>query len=318
MNPELWAPDKLVGLSGFTSNSTSYSEFRRSLSKNYLRTKASVITAFASIWMIILVENFILEKSIFLIRVLTVLISITLLSISAHRILLLIHEGAHWQFSSNKKINDFLTNFFLSYFVGTEVSTYRKIHNLHHQNLGTNNDPENSYVEEFDFTWLIVAISGLKTLRTFKKREKSSTKNSQTITMLICIGFHICVGILLVNISILLFLTWVISFFAVLPLIASARNILEHKYLSKSMHEQNKLIGAHLLPSVTTRMFNKSKLSVFYGPVGFSHHLIHHWDPSIPAYQLPKVFNFLVETELGPMLNELPTTYLTALRRLLR
>lgn len=66
------------------------------------------------------------------------------------------HEAAHFNFyPGNRKLNDILSNFFLSPFIGMSVKSYRKTHWEHHKNLGNINDTEISYYEPLEFRKLI-------------------------------------------------------------------------------------------------------------------------------------------------------------------
>ena len=108
-----------------------------------------------------------------------------------------------------------------------------------------------------------------------------------------------------------------IGYFFFMPFFGSLRNVLEHKYEMKFIEDSTivRIVGSEL--NYTTRLFTKSKLSKLFGVVGFDRHLIHHWDPSIPAINLKHAHRFFLTTELKPMIEALPTTYSRAFLRLI-
>jgi fatty acid desaturase len=314
---ETWVPSRIEGLSKFSTKNSSYGDFRRNLRPQYFKNSLPVFSSHLYlIFCVILISNFNSFGNLQILMLATLSLVGGLL---AHRILLLVHEGAHFHLAKNRKFNDFLANTFCGVFVGTEVKTYRKIHNKHHQDLGLPTDPENSYAEEFDFTWIFAAFSGLKVLRTFKKRESLDSSKRQLIMMLLSVTIHVTfvLGMLQLELSSVA-IFWILSFFVVMPGIAALRNVLEHRFEMPSV--ANPQLWGTLSPEmrVTTRLFTKKRISMFFGSVGFDRHLLHHWDPSIAAINLPAVHQFVLTTELREMLESLPTTYTAAFLQLMR
>ncbi len=301
----------MPGLSQYASTEMNYGEFRNSIIKRYVRNSLPIVTT----WLGILGLSYLLWRIDFRFSLvnLGVLIAVSsCMTLFAHRLLLLIHEGSHFQFAKSRFLNDVFTNFTAGLFLGTEVGSYRKIHTLHHRNLGNSLDPENSYENEFDFTWIVTVLSGLHTLKTIKSRESRINSRSQllmSITTLLIHSSIICFAVY--QEKFMFVLIWTLSWFFLMPALAASRNLIEHRFSDSMMNFelQETLIG---FPNVTTRLFTKSKSSKLLGSVGFDRHLLHHWDPSISAKDLKKVHEFLSTTELGPMLEEIPSTYFGA------
>ncbi len=313
----IWVPSSLVSLSQYSNETLSYGEFRNSIKKNYISNCAPFLTSWLGIF----------AASIFLIKMETpsgsaaflwVALGVMVLVPLIHRLLLLVHEGAHLHFSQSRKVNDLITNVFAGVFLASEVSTYRKVHTLHHRQIGKEDDPENSYVNEFDFSWIATAVSGVYTIKTIVKRRSRVSSRRQSLLMLATIVLHSFTVVVSVSNGHLLFaLTWILSWFVFLPVMAATRNLLEHRYTESEMHFeiQESIVG---FSNVTTRLFTRNLLSKVVGPIGFDRHVIHHWDPSIAAKDLDKVHQFLLSTELRPMLEDLPTTYFDAARHIWR
>ena len=59
-----------------------------------------------------------------------------------HALAILGHDGTHFTLSHDRRLNDFLTNFFAFWPVGLTVSGYRALHFKHHKHTGTEDDPE--------------------------------------------------------------------------------------------------------------------------------------------------------------------------------
>jgi fatty acid desaturase len=59
-----------------------------------------------------------------------------------HSIVILGHEGAHGHISSKLWLNDFLAELLVFWPMGIGISGYRRFHFTHHENLGTEKDPE--------------------------------------------------------------------------------------------------------------------------------------------------------------------------------
>jgi len=314
----IWAPSKITGLSGFSNNYISYGDFRRTLSPKYFRNAIPLFTSLLMISLIIFAATNLKNKQGGFYLISLLLLSI-LLGLIAHKQLLLVHEGAHFHLAKNRVLNDLLSNLFAGIFVGTEIKSYRYIHNKHHQELGNSLDPENSYAEEFDLTWIFTALLGIRVIKTLFKRQKVEQSRKQLVMLLSSMMFHLIIIYTLFKLSgVFTVLVWILGFFIIMPFFGSIRNILEHKFQMDVADLDNLESSLEIVPKYTTRIFTKSYFSKILGVAGFDRHLIHHWDPSIAAINLGAVNNFLLTTELGPMLRELPTTYTKAFLRVLK
>lgn len=71
-----------------------------------------------------------------------IILSIFVIGNRQHALALYGHEGAHFMLCQNKTLNDALTCVFTFWPLGINLPGYRDFHFKHHQNLGTNLDPE--------------------------------------------------------------------------------------------------------------------------------------------------------------------------------
>jgi fatty acid desaturase len=313
----LWAPPQIPGLSQLTNASgQTYRDFRKTLNTNFFKVQFGIITTFVSMLLVVALA-FTATSSV-------VLFALALpLALIQHRILNVIHEGAHFLLSNNRNKNDLFCNLFSGWFILCDVDQYRITHIEHHRNLGTEFDPENAHMEKLDLTWLISVITGFATLRRLTTRaahrkkigSRADTKLRHLIVPIIGVLIHLQVLIamfLWASYPVLVF--WALTTFFLTPALGIVRNLLEHKYVESVQPEiWYQILGReqpqNLVSSVTTRTFTHSALSKLYGSMGFTRHLIHHWDPAISFSNLEEVHNFLLDTKLGANLTMVDATF---------
>lgn len=318
MNSSNWAPPTLPGLSRLTnSEGLTYSEFRKSLTTPYFRVQLSIAMNLLSIISIVIFAM------AFPTPLILVLLSLPLALIE-HRVLNVLHEGAHYLISSKRFVNDLLTNVFSGWFVIADVDQYRITHIQHHRNLGTEDDPKQSHMDKLDFTWLISAISGLKTIQIVFQRKKFresklndyKTSKRHFLVAILGIVFHLAILFYLFQFNFEVMCWWIITTYFLAPFLGVLRNVLEHRYLELvDSRVWDEVLGQETSKSnkisaqVTTRMFTLNPFSQILGSMGFTRHLIHHWDPSISYANLKKVDQFLSETKIGSLLKSQRSTF---------
>ncbi|MFN6526159.1 fatty acid desaturase family protein [Nostoc sp. ChiSLP03a] len=117
------------------------------------------LTALATDWLIIVATIWIAGIfNNFFVYALAVLI----IGSRQHALGVLGHEGAHNLISTNRKINDWLTNIFCAWPLALCIDSYRTSHMLHHKHLGTEKDSELEYLTNHN-----VPTSKLKILAAF-------------------------------------------------------------------------------------------------------------------------------------------------------
>ena len=311
----IWAPAIMPGLSQLYSTKfqQTYSEFRKGLVTPYKKVQFSLIINWFSIILLVCATK--------ILNNLVVYVFVTLsLSLLMHRVLLIIHEGAHFHLSQDKAMNDKLSNLFAGWFVFTDIKNYRVSHIQHHRGLGSSSDPENTHMDTLDLSWLLAAITGAKTALAFVKTISSGKKigesdgpgsSTPVIGAIVhaLLFFTIYFGLGLAPLVI-----WSISLLIVAPLLGMLRNLLEHRYVEAVdpilwevfLSSSSKEIEFN---QITTRTFTQSIFSKLYGSMGFTHHLLHHWDPSISYMNLKKVHSFLLSSEVGELIKKTDTTY---------
>src|SRR5262245_21426411 len=90
-----------------------------------------------------------------------------------HNLMCFFHEATHYHILPNRKYNDWAANLLIGPLTGQQIKSYRKIHWLHHANLGSTDDTEISYFEPLTLRSLFWDLTGRYQLgvlfRYFKK-----------------------------------------------------------------------------------------------------------------------------------------------------
>jgi fatty acid desaturase len=316
---EPWMPPLLPGLSKLTNGKGElYGDFRKKLKPNYFRIQVSILATFLYCLAITAVM---ISKEISWILLVIGVIPLSLLQL---RLLNVIHEGAHYLLAPNRRANDLFCNVLAGWFFVVAVDQYRITHIEHHRNLGKTGDPENAHMDELDFTWLVSAFSGLRTIKTLllrkkirhdvtKEREKDYSPSHWLIP--ICGGLmHLMIlGIIAIGGISFGDTCWVFATYLATPGLGMLRNLLEHRYVGNvDPSVWDALLdkpGMLKVTPATTRTFTKSILSQFYGSMGFTRHLLHHWDPSISFQNLKEVHNFVLESAIGSLVASTDSTF---------
>ena len=311
----IWAPATLPGLSQLYSKKfeLTYSDFRKELSTPFRRVQFSLILNWLSIFAVIILVKYL--NNLLALTVLTISLSLLM-----HRVLLIIHEGAHYHLSSKRETNDYISNAFAGWFVFTDIKNYRISHIQHHRGLGSENDPENTHMEKLDLSWILAAISGFKTAKAFFRtitsgEELGQKPEGQKFIPIAGVVIHtLIIALIYFGLGIRSLIVWSISLLIVAPSLGMLRNLLEHRYVeavdpvlwSFFTSPNGKSIEIN---QITTRTFTESMFSRLYGSMGFTRHLLHHWDPSISYLNLEKVHEFLLNSEVGELMKKTDTTY---------
>jgi fatty acid desaturase len=254
---------------------------------------------------------------------------IVVVALCEHRLLNVIHEGAHYLIAKNRRFNDVFTNAVAGCFFLVDVDQYRITHIRHHKDLGGPEDPENAHMDKLDFSWLAAAFSGFGAISKLLKRKQFRNKLSfqkevsHILVPLVGVLVHaILLTALFLFAPINVFIIWILATYIVAPGLGLLRNLLEHKYVEAvDANIWAQLLGVSKISenptkNVTTRTFTTSVLSRLYGSMGFTRHLLHHWDPSISFTNLEKVHSFLLETSIGPALQRTNTTFTSTFKHL--
>jgi len=214
------------------------------------------------------------------------------------------HEASHYNLTRNKRVNDWLSDVFISGPTGVTVGQYRWQHVRHHRYLG---DPRK---EIEPLAWICISsnnlyleilrhlagVYGLRVIQRYQKQEhdpRYSNLPKRSVASLV--GFVIGNGILFGLCAIhgkwyLYFLLWVLPLFTVALLIGNFRTIVEHQPSSDVCD-----VGLVKIPAVTRVVRSGWLERLLIAPVGFYYHFEHHLFPGVPYHQLKEVRQLLVQ-----------------------
>jgi fatty acid desaturase len=240
-----------------------------------------------------------------------------------HFLLQFQHEGTHYNLARTRKANDRLANAVIGIFVGEDVRNYRTIHLDHHRYLGTPQDTERSYFDPLDGRFILQGLLGLRLLRILAaRRQKVDTKDTGsgsgpssyfTAMFPLALAFN---GTIVIVAAVtghwVLSVSWVAGSLVFLPFINATRQVLEHRSETADPSADYTKV-AH---GAVNRLFGDGPLASTLGPAGFNRHLLHHWDPGVSYTRLRELEEYLLDTEMAPLLRKRTTTYAATTRRL--
>lgn len=205
----------------------------------------------------------------------------------------LAHSGLHWHIFHNKRWNDIITAWLLSYPIGTNLHYSRYEHFQHHLHFNTDKDPVRSYYKNIWFETrpylilyflrkLLIIDSFLRLFSIIQK----STRNGQSRARI----KSEFIKIVLVQILIFFWfvyyakaydylLFWVLPAMTVANFLLSLRSYVEHAQ-SESFEKIVPKTGLYIIDAP---YYEKVSLGSF----GFDLHAMHHFYPTIPYYQMP-------------------------------
>jgi fatty acid desaturase len=316
---EPWMPPLLPGLSKLTnSKGELYGDFRKRLLPNYLRIQWSILLTFLTCvaLSVVIISNDVVPVLL--------LVGVVPLSLLQLRLLNVIHEGAHYLLARTRPANDLFCNLVAGWIFVVAVDQYRITHIEHHRNLGEPGDPENAHMDELDLTWLASAFSGLRTIKTLllrkqirhdvvREREKTPSASHWIVPVCGSLIHLTILSLIMVGGINLGEACWIAATYFVTPGLGMLRNLLEHRYVGNvDPSVWDALLdnpAALKVTQATTRTFTKSILSQLYGSMGFTRHLLHHWDPSISFQNLKEVHNFILDSKIGTLVASTDTTF---------
>lgn len=212
----------------------------------------------------------------------TIFFCIIILGNRQHGLAILGHEGTHGRIAKSRWLNDLLSNIFCFWPLGLTASGYRKLHNQHHKNTGTEHDPELAHKRSRSPQWDLPA-KPLKILKyafldmvglslpdyyiivTYSKPEKNSDYIPLGLWHILFIGAFIFTSFWWIPIL------WYASLVTTFMLFFRLRLWLEHQGTSDTHR-------LHLTPVE----------GAILAPHNIWYHWEHHKYACIPYHQLPK------------------------------
>jgi len=227
------------------------------------------------------------------------------------------HEAAHANIHRSRRWNDRLANALLGTLFLQDIRRYRVLHFAHHRDHGAPSDPERSYFQALDLGFLARGLAGVSALRTLRGRQAAVAKESGRYWIVPAVGMAlhamIVVGAAAGGYTAAA-LAWALGAFSVFPLLASLRQLLEHRRADAD----DKVDYQRVPHGAYTRTFGDGWFAHTFGAAGFNRHLIHHWDPSLSCTRFRDMEVFLEASSLAGYYGARKTTYARAFKALFR
>ena len=216
-----------------------------------------------------------------------------------HALAVLIHDFAHYQFIKNKRLSEWIGDLFLAWPILITVNSYRITHMEHHFYTNTEKDPD--YVPRLDMKsykfpmklWFLVSYlaSYLVMIGTLvdvyslhlRKMQNAQTRNYVWIRM----GYYAAIGLFIGMTGIWreFALYWVVPFVTVFFALSYVRGVAEH---FSGMDYSTLETGTRtVLPHWWER--------AFFSPHHVNFHTEHHVNPGVPFYNLPQLYEKMIE-----------------------
>ncbi len=202
------------------------------------------------------------------------------------RFAILMHEAAHRLLFSNRRINDFVGAWLISYPVFTPIEAYRRSHMAHHREEFGPREPDIAFYRGYPISseswWRKMrrdafGISGWKNLKALVLAVRSSTARPVVLKIL---GTQVVMFALLWAVGGHWWVWpvfWLLPWMTVWRVLNRLRAIAEHGGLAASADRR-----------VTTHHVRQSALAKFvFVPFNTGYHLAHHVDIGVPFSRLP-------------------------------
>ena len=228
---------------------------------------------------------------------LTVLIGIALLGGRQLAFAALMHDCGHGTLFANQRANDMIGQWLCSYPILSDLPRYARGHQKHHTFAGTDRDPDLPNYQSYPITKAsfrrkivrdLTGQTGWKALRATWRRGRTELGRAPWNGN--ALAGHLLVngamfGVLWLAGHPLLYLMWPAAFLTSYMLIARLRQVAEHGAVPDLFD---------LDPRANTRTtYVRWWEKLFVAPFNLNYHLEHHFQASVPCYNLKAFHQFL-------------------------
>jgi fatty acid desaturase len=232
------------------------------------------------------------------------LLAIFLIATRQHAIGIFVHDGSHFRLVKNHRANIVISNLCCAYPLFFQMEMYRHNHLLHHQHTNNENDPDLKVTRgQSDWTFpmslgkilkiYLLDFCGLGAIANFRRVARYTTdpefkrivRPELAKTKKLRLGFYALLAVLLFALSLwkVFLLYWMVPLLWMLPAVLRLRNMSEHYGLKWDTDLQG---TRDVLCGPVERWL--------LAPHGVNYHLTHHFYPSVPFFNLPKLHQHLM------------------------
>ncbi len=247
---------------------------------------------------------------------LTILLAVIILGGRQMGLGVVVHETGHRTFFSSARVNDFVGHWLAGYPIFSDKEGYMRVHLKHHQNAGTEDDPDLNNYRSYPVSRSSLKrkiwrdLSGQIGWRRIKSIGRAIARISELSPdrqqwLRRSVGWNLgLLAILAAFDHAWLYLLWVVAFMTSHMLIVRIRQISEHAAVPDLFD---------LDPRLNTRTIYLSWWERLLVPHGVNYHLEHHMLASVPIYRLPLLHHMLLNKGFYR-----DTEFLTGYSRLLK
>lgn len=229
----------------------------------------------------------------------TYILAVLIIGGRMHGLGVLMHEFAHYRFTSDRKLSDSIGNLLAAWPIGTTVNSYRLNHLAHHQHTNTDKDPDwvaKLGVAKFTFpqkvrrvlavvAGYVIAVESIIDLRSILGRVNNADADNGMSKIARLIFYATAAAILTWTGSWTGFLMyWLVPYLTAFMFFLYVRGVAEH------FGSMNYDIELGSTRSVTPHFWER----LFFCPHNINYHLEHHLFPGVPFYNLPALQNLLL------------------------
>jgi|MEHZ01.5.fsa_nt_MEHZ011463857.1_37 fatty acid desaturase len=202
------------------------------------------------------------------------------------------HEAVHRTLFSNKKLNDLVGRWLLSYPSWVPFELYRRSHLDHHRDEMGPKEPDKALYRAYPITLdsfrrkLIRDASGQTGFKLFRGLVRAALKGKPVAVKILLCQIPLIMAFSLIGRPELYVLLWWLPHLTVWRVINRLRSVAEHGGLMQSADRRQ-----------TTHDVNQGPMASFWlVPFNIGYHLAHHVDMGVPNWNLPKLQHELVSS----------------------
>jgi fatty acid desaturase len=232
------------------------------------------------------------------------IISIIIIGSRQHAIGILSHDAVHYRFLSNRKMNEFIGNVFTAFPLFITIPGFRSMHLRHHSKVNSEEDPDLTrragksdwifpMTRKKIYTMLLFDITGLNLYQNIQKiflpksdkKLRADFKNLPKLFYLGQLSFYILLFSIISFYEVwgYYFLYWVVPYFTWFKFTKRLRAIGEHFAIKDENYKE-------LTRTTLVGFFEGHLIS----PHNINYHIEHHFNASIPFYNLDKLHDILI------------------------
>jgi len=261
---------------------------------NVVASAMAAISDLASIVALAILATHSLAINSLVLSLLVNVFALMVISRSLRALECLVHEGSHYNWSRNRKLNDSLTNLLAAFPVFTTVEAYRKPHLLHHNRFGSEIDPCHQRFKQLELCDRRNKLSFLLTVTTNLPDYLAGwwaafgLSGRSIVWGILWHGLFLTALCLLSDLHIATALRYWMLYFLVpyvfcLPPLRLIAESEKHRYLSADSEFDATISNIGILQRLLLH------------PHGDGYHQLHHIDRSIPHHRLKRAHQLLLE-----------------------